>query len=155
MRSPFRAKHHVVVHYMARWMKCPLSPCPLPRPGAPPHWKITTVEFALMKEDLCLHDLWKTMKTRKNQRHYRQGTSHCSCLEHCFFLLFRSRSTFCDTLRFTDDHAPHAQGCLWRFEPHPDRTKRFVVCEIEHVPSFRHQRRCQCRQSQTRRKSIS
>ncbi len=26
VRSPFRAKHHVVVQYMARWMKCPLPP---------------------------------------------------------------------------------------------------------------------------------
>ncbi len=29
VRSPFRAKHHVVVQYMARWMKCPL-PLALP-----------------------------------------------------------------------------------------------------------------------------
>ncbi len=29
VRSPFRAKHHVVVQFMARWMKCPLSPSPL------------------------------------------------------------------------------------------------------------------------------
>ncbi len=27
---------------------------------------------------------WKTRRIRKNRRHYRQGTSHCSCLEHCF-----------------------------------------------------------------------
>ncbi len=26
----------------------------------------------------------KTRRTRKNRRHHRQGTSHCSCLEHCF-----------------------------------------------------------------------
>ncbi len=25
-----------------------------------------------------------TRRTRKNQRHYRQGTLHCSCIEHCF-----------------------------------------------------------------------
>ncbi len=40
VRSPFRAKHHVVVQYMARWMKCPLPPSPLntlalPNPPAP------------------------------------------------------------------------------------------------------------------------
>ncbi len=39
VRSPFRAKHHVVVQYMARWMKClqPLSPLwdPLPPVGSP------------------------------------------------------------------------------------------------------------------------
>ncbi len=68
-------------------------PCP---PGLdPPAWicpppglidldQITAVGFALMKEDLYLHDLWKTRRTRKNRRYYRQGTSHCSCLEHCF-----------------------------------------------------------------------
>ncbi len=27
----------------------------------------------------------------KNRRHYRQGTSHCSCLEHCFLLLLLTR----------------------------------------------------------------
>ncbi len=38
VRSPFRAKHHVVVQYMARWMKCPLPPppsTPLPQPQTP------------------------------------------------------------------------------------------------------------------------
>ncbi len=39
VRSPFRAKHHVVVQYMAKWLKCPLPLNPLtPRPpcGHPP-----------------------------------------------------------------------------------------------------------------------
>ena len=35
VRSPFRAKHHVVVQYMAGWMKCPLPP-PLNPPPPPP-----------------------------------------------------------------------------------------------------------------------
>ncbi len=35
VRSPFRAKHHVVVQYMEGWMKYPL-PFPLPNPSAPP-----------------------------------------------------------------------------------------------------------------------
>ncbi len=38
VRSPFWAKHHVVVQYMARWMKCPLPPSPsssLPLPEPP------------------------------------------------------------------------------------------------------------------------
>ncbi len=40
VRSPFRVKHHVVVQYMARWMKCPLppppfTPLPLPQPPSP------------------------------------------------------------------------------------------------------------------------
>ncbi len=36
VRSPFWAKHHVVVQCMARWMKCPLSPSPPPPPGMDP-----------------------------------------------------------------------------------------------------------------------
>ncbi len=40
VRSSFRAKHHVVVQYMARWMKCPLpsphNPLPIPQPPPPP-----------------------------------------------------------------------------------------------------------------------
>ncbi len=50
---------------MARWMKYPLPPSPHLDP--PPL-------------------VGKTRRTRKN-RHYRQGTSHCSCLEHCFLFL--------------------------------------------------------------------
>ncbi len=86
VRSPFRAKHHVVVQYMARWMKCPLppppnppsptpSPCPNPTSPQPdpPSWTPPGQ-----------HDWWKTRRTRKNWQHYRQGTSHCSCLEQCF-----------------------------------------------------------------------
>ena len=76
MRSPFRAKHHVVVQYMARWMKCPLPPLPNPLPPRPFH----------LEPPCGLHDLWKTRRTRKNRQHYRQGTLHCSCLEHCFLL---------------------------------------------------------------------
>ncbi len=40
VRSPFRAKHHVVVQFMTRWLKCPLplSPNPPPpNPLRPPH----------------------------------------------------------------------------------------------------------------------
>ncbi len=83
VRSPFRVKHHVVVQYMARWMKCPLPPSPplpLPQPTpplptpcqSPPCWNPPAE---------------KTRTTRKNQWHYFQGTLHCSCLEHCFLFL--------------------------------------------------------------------
>ncbi len=53
VRSPFRAKHHVVVQYMARRMKCPLPPSPFPNtlPQPPPQEQ---------------HDWWKTKRTRKN-----------------------------------------------------------------------------------------
>ncbi len=36
VRSPFRAKHYVVVQFMAGWMKCPLPPPPNPPPPPPP-----------------------------------------------------------------------------------------------------------------------
>ncbi len=36
VRSPFRAKHHVVVQYMAAGLKCPLPPSPSPPPPDPP-----------------------------------------------------------------------------------------------------------------------
>ncbi len=77
MRSPFGTKHHVVVQYMARWMKCPLPPPPPqphPLPDPLPHLEHSPPEN-------------KTRRTKKNQQHHRQRTSHCSCLEHCF--LFR------------------------------------------------------------------
>ena len=48
VRSPFRAKHHVVVQFMARWLKCPLPP-PLPPPPNPAH-------------PLGQYDWWKTRK---------------------------------------------------------------------------------------------
>ncbi len=60
---PFRAKHHVVVQYVARWMKCPLPP-----PQPPSRRQGGQGESATLP--------------------MRQGTSHCSCLEHCFLLLF-------------------------------------------------------------------
>ncbi len=36
VRSPFRAKHHVVMQYMAAGPKCPLAPPPPPRQTPPP-----------------------------------------------------------------------------------------------------------------------
>ncbi len=36
VRSPFRAKHHVVVQYMAAGLKCPLPPPPSPTPSPSP-----------------------------------------------------------------------------------------------------------------------
>ncbi len=66
VRNPFRAKHHVVVQYMARWMKCQLPP--YPRPPPPP------------QTPPSLHGLWKTRRTRKNRRYCRQWTlSTASC----------------------------------------------------------------------------
>ncbi len=77
VRSPFRAKHHVVVQYMARWMKYPLplppNPPTLPLPPQldPPPMDSMTGGLVEDKEELT------TLPTP-------QGTSHCSCLEHCF-----------------------------------------------------------------------
>ncbi len=63
VRSPFRAKHHVVVQYMARWMKCPLPPPPKPHPPPLPHTQ--TPPTAIPPMDSA-HDWWKTRRTRKN-----------------------------------------------------------------------------------------
>ncbi len=98
VRSPFRAKHYVAVQYMARWMKCPLPPplplpqlhSPLPDPPSPARPPSSTGP-----PPPC----W-TRRTRKNRRHYRQGTSHCSCLEHCFLFLFLFCETGVDTRKF-------------------------------------------------------
>ncbi len=38
VRSPFRAKHHVVMQYMAAGPKCPLPPAPRPPAPRPPPW---------------------------------------------------------------------------------------------------------------------
>ena len=91
VRSPFGAKHHVAVQFMARWMKCPLPPCPspnpppLPLPDPPPPARPPPPAWPPPKG--------KTRRTRKNQRHYRQGTSHCSCLEHCFLFVSAIRAS--------------------------------------------------------------
>ncbi len=97
VRSPFGAKHHVVVQYMASWMKCPLPPPLQPLPGSPPHG---------------LHNLWKTRSTRKNRRHYRQGTSHCSCLEHCFLFVLCCILDTKDISAAMQQRARHETACL-------------------------------------------
>ena len=63
MRSPFRAKHHVVVQYTARWMKCPLAPPPppTPHPWIPlPLDPLAPDPPALDPKPCGQHDLWKT-----------------------------------------------------------------------------------------------
>ncbi len=70
VQKPLEGKHHVVVQYMARWMKCPLPP---------PAW---TTPPRLDPPSLCVCRLYKAM----HQGRGRQGTSHCSCLAHCFLL---------------------------------------------------------------------
>ncbi len=67
VRSPFRAKHHVVVQYMARWMKCPLPPPPKPPPTPLPHLNPLVAEPPPVARPLCRqHGWWKTRRTRKN-----------------------------------------------------------------------------------------
>ncbi len=83
MRSPFGAKHHVVVQYMSRQLKCPLPPPPKhPSPSPTPCAQTPCPQTPTLGPPLQ-----KTRRTRRNQRHYWQGTSHCSCLEHCFLFL--------------------------------------------------------------------
>ncbi len=90
VRNPFRAKHHVAVQYMARWTKYPLPPLnshPLPQPPSP------CPDPPPLDPPCPQNPLWKIRRTRKNWRHYRQGTSHCSCLEHCFLFHMQHRTT--------------------------------------------------------------
>ena len=81
VRSPFRAKHYVVVQYMAAGLKCPLSPSPLP---PPPLWTVWVAEDKEDKEELMNKEELTTLPTP-------QGTSHCSCLEHCFLFFSLQR----------------------------------------------------------------
>ncbi len=87
VRSPFGAKHHVVVQYMARWLKCPLPPPPTPPPPPQPLKPLAPGPPQPPPP-------WKARRTRRNRRHYQQGTAHCSCLEHCFLFLL-PQSVFC------------------------------------------------------------
>ncbi len=92
VRSPFTAKNHVVVQYMPRWMKCPLipplplpqhpspSPNPVPLPDSPPPLPDPPPP-AGPNHGEDNEDKGESMTL------LAQGTSHCSCLEHCFLLL--------------------------------------------------------------------
>ncbi len=95
VRSPFRAKPHVVVQYMAAVLKCPLPPPParpplphqrwnpLPKVGTPcPLRTAYLVEDKEDKEELVNKEELMTLPTP-------QGTSYCSCLEQCFIRLPR------------------------------------------------------------------
>ena len=72
----------VVVQYMARWMKCPLPlPLnPLPSPPPPPD--------TLLPDPPAPGPPSENKEDKEELVIFRQGTSHCSCLEHCF--LFRT-----------------------------------------------------------------
>ncbi len=88
VRSPCRAKHHVVVQYMAAGPKCPLPPLPLPQPPPPPP---TPSPY---QTPLPLPDPLPPWRKQGGQGRIdditgQQGTSHCSCLEHCFLFLKR------------------------------------------------------------------
>ncbi len=76
VRSPFRAKHHVVVQYREGGWNVP---CPLPLNTPPP----PPTPFPYLNPP-APDPPQKIRRTRKNRWHYRQGTSHCICLEPCF-----------------------------------------------------------------------
>ena len=68
------------------------APSPLdPSPAGPPCPQTPPAPRPPLDPRGGQHDVWKTRRTRKNRRHCRQGTSHCSCLEHCF--LFAEATT--------------------------------------------------------------
>ncbi len=106
VRSPFRAKHHVVVQCMAAGPKCPPAPSPVtPLPcGTPPTHTgggPPCSQTPLPLLDPPLRTAW-LVEDKEDQEELMnkeglttlpmlQGTSHYSCLEHCFlFILFSS-----------------------------------------------------------------
>ncbi len=109
------------------------APCllPLPLPNPPP--------LTLLPGPPCsLHDLWKTRGRRKNQQHYRQGSSHCSCLEHCFLLKSRTAPQM-------QQEYKRSSGTVRVGSPRASRSRDFARCQIthsSHPPNFftRHKR---------------
>ncbi len=94
VRSPFRAKHHVVMQYMAAGPNCPLPPLPRPPPPAPPDPPRPDPPQTPPAEDSMAGGgqggPGRIDKQGRidyiNATATLQGTSHCSCLEHCFLL---------------------------------------------------------------------
>ncbi len=102
MRSPFRAKHHMVMQYLTAGLKCPLpppwpDPCQTPQPNPP--WLDPPGQTPLVDPPF----LWTACSMtggrlggqgrideqgRIDDITTLQGTSHCSCLEHCFLFVF-------------------------------------------------------------------
>ncbi len=78
VRSPFRAKHHVVVSAVYGKVD-EMSPTPLPSPNPPPPCQ-TPIPHQTPQHRR------QGGQGRINDITGRQGTSHCSCLEHCFLL---------------------------------------------------------------------
>ncbi len=111
VRSPFGAKHHVVVQYMARWMKCPLpppptplplspTPLPLPQPPTPtpsPCWTPLPHQTPLPSAGPPTQREDKEDK-EESMTLPAQGTSHCSCLEQTSCLVFSSSDMFAPTI---------------------------------------------------------
>ncbi len=91
------AKHHVVVQYMAAGLKCPLPPPPYQTPyqrqtpprGRPPPQRKTPLDS--MQHDWLVEDKEDKEELMNKEELITlltpQGTSHCSCLEHCFLFV--------------------------------------------------------------------
>ncbi len=115
VRSPFRAKHHVVVQYIAAGWKCPLPPSPTPHPS-PPLLRLDPRGQTPLRQ----HGWWKTRRTRKNWWtrenwwHYRRRKGLCAArdfalqlpwalllvlfsnqIQSLYFHLFENTSAFC------------------------------------------------------------
>ncbi len=89
MRSPSKAKHHVVVQYMAWWMKCPLPPPPTHPAQAPygqtphsqtPQWTAWLVEDKEDEEELMNKEELMTLPCCKGLRTaVALSTASCWC----------------------------------------------------------------------------
>ncbi len=107
VRSPFRAKHLVVVRFrqpaMGQMCLSPVTPCPHvphphvplppcpPLPSCPPVYNIDTRQHQLQATyPQVLRGYVVSCFFFVLRENMFLGTSHCSCLEHCFlFCLHR------------------------------------------------------------------
>ncbi len=76
VRSPFRAKHHVVMQYMAAGPKCPLPPLDRPPPARPP---MARPPHSQTPHGNRQHDWWRTRRTRKNLMNKEELTLYQRC----------------------------------------------------------------------------
>ncbi len=83
---------------MARWMKCPLPPAPPPPPlhSPSPCWTPLPPMHPLRRR--------QGGQGRIDDITGWQGTSHCSCIEHCFLLQVHFRLNNCICTQHANCH---------------------------------------------------
>ncbi len=105
---------------MAAGLKCPLPPPPTKPPTTrgrpPPPWTVWLVEDKEDKEELMNKEELMTLTTP-------HGTSHCSCLEHCFLFVWDLDTKIVDAEKNRVKHHLAVTACKplneqwWRWRP--------------------------------------